>query len=42
MIVDGKQFGFLVQMIDGSHLHAAGGYEEGKVLDGLEFLDHSF
>ena len=40
MIDDGKHYGFLVQMIGGSHLHAPDGYTEGRVLDSLEFLNH--
>ena len=38
MILDRKHFSFLVQVIDRSHLKVANGYEEGRVLDILEFL----
>ena len=34
-----KHFSFIMQVIDRSHLNAAGGYAEGKVLDSLEFLN---
>ena len=40
MIVERKHLNFLVYIVDGSHLHAAGDYAEGRVLDSLEFLDH--
>ena len=35
LLMDRKYFGFLVQMINGIHLHATGGYAESKVLDNL-------
>ena len=38
MILDREHFSFLVQVID-SHLNAAGGYAEGRVLDILKFLN---
>ena len=38
MILDKKNFSFLVQVIDRGHLNAASGYAEGRVLDCLEFL----
>ena len=39
VVMDGKELGFCVKMINRTHLHAAGGYAEGGVLDTLEFLD---
>ena len=39
VFMDGKALGFCVKMVNGTHLHTAGGYEEGGVLDTLEFLD---
>jgi len=40
MIIGRKDFGFLVHMIDGGHLHATGGYAEDRILENLEYLDH--
>ena len=37
--VDGKDFGFLVEVFDVGVCCAAGGYAEGAVLDSLNFLD---
>ena len=37
MVVDGKGKGFGVKMVNGTHLHAAGGYAEGRILDALKF-----
>ena len=37
--VDREDAGFCVKMSNGGHLHAAGCYTEGSVLEGLEFLD---
>ena len=34
-----KRFSFLVQEIDKRRLNAAGDYEKGRVLDGLQFLN---
>ena len=39
VILDRKHFNFLVQVIDRGHLNAAGGYVEGRVLVGLEFVN---
>ena len=39
VILDRKHFSFLLQVIDRSHLNAAGGYAEGRVLESLEFLN---
>ena len=39
VVVDGKGKGFGVKMVNGTHLHAAGGYAEGRILDTLEFLN---
>ena len=39
VILDRKQFSFLVQLIDRGHLNTAGGYAKGRVLDNLEFLN---
>ena len=39
MIVDRMHLSFLVQVINRSHLNAAGGNAEGRVLDILEFLN---
>ena len=35
VVVDGKGKGFGVKMVNGTHLHAAGGYTEGRILDTL-------
>ena len=39
VVVDGKGKGFGVKMVNGTHLHAAGGYAEGRILNTLEFLN---
>ena len=39
VVVDGKGFGFCVEMLNGSHLHTPGGDAEGVVLEGLELCD---
>ena len=39
MVVDREGMGFGVKMVNGTHLHAAGGKTEGRILDSLEFLD---
>ena len=39
MVKDWKDLSFCVKMFNGIHLHTAGGYAEGSVLDSLEFLD---
>ena len=39
VVMDGIEFGFCVKIVNGTHLHTAGGYAEGSVLDTLEFLD---
>ena len=39
MVTDGKDLGVCVKMVNGTHLHTAGGCAEGGVLDALEFLD---
>ena len=39
MILDRKDFSFLVQMIDRGYLNVTGGNVEGKVLDIFEFLN---
>ena len=39
VIFDRKHFSFLVQVFDGGHFNAAGGYAEGRVLDSLKFLN---
>ena len=39
VVMDGKELGFCVKMVNGTHLHTADGYAEGGVLDTLEFLD---
>ena len=36
MVTDGKDLGFCVKMVNGTHLHRAGGYAEGGVLDPYE------
>ena len=38
VMMDRKHISFLSQMINGSHLNAAGGYAESRVLDSMEFL----
>ena len=40
--MDRKHFSFLMLVIDGGHLNAAGGYAEGRVLDSLEFLNQGW
>ena len=37
VVVDGKGKGLGVKMVNGTHLHAAGGYAEGRILDALKF-----
>ena len=37
VVVDREGEGFGVKMVNGTHLHAAGGYAEGRILDALEF-----
>ena len=39
MIIYGEDLGFCVKMAGVRHLHTAGGYSEGRVLEGLELLD---
>ena len=39
VMLHSKHFSFLVQVIDRGHLNAADSYEEGRVLDSLEFLN---
>ena len=39
VVVDGKGKGFGVKMVNGTHLHAAGGNTEGRILYALEFLN---
>ena len=39
MVMDGNDSSFFVKMVNGTHLHTAGGHAEGGVLDALEFLD---
>ena len=39
VVMDGKDLRFCVKMVDGTHLHTAGGYAECGVLDTLSFLD---
>ena len=39
VVMDGKDFGFCVKMVNRTHLHTAGGYAEGGVLDTLQFFD---
>ena len=39
MVIDGKDMGLCVKMVNETHLHTAGGYAEGSVFDALEFLD---
>ena len=39
VVVDGKDFGFCVKMLDGRHLHTPGGDAEGVILEGLELCD---
>ena len=39
MGLDRKDLGFCVKMVDSAHLHAASGYAEGGILDGLELED---
>ena len=38
MILDRKNFSFLMQVLYRGHLNATGGYAKGGVLDNLEFL----
>ena len=35
MVVDREGMGFGVKMVNGTHLHAAGGKTEGRILDTL-------
>ena len=40
MVMDRKELGgFCMKIVNGIHLHIAGGYAEGSVLDALEFSD---
>ena len=39
VVMDGKDLGFCVKMVNGNHLQTAGGYADGGVLDVLEVLD---
>ena len=39
VVIDGKDWGLCVKMLNGIHLLTAGGYSEGSVLDPFEFLD---
>ena len=39
VVVDWEGFGLCVKMPNGCHLHTAGGYSEGLVLDDLELGD---
>ena len=39
VVMDGEDLGFCVKMVNGTHLHTAGGYAEGGGLDPLECLD---
>ena len=37
VVMDGMDLGFCMKMVDGTHLHTAGGYGEEDVLDTLQF-----
>ena len=39
VVMDEKDLGFCVKMVNGTHLHTAGRYVEGSVLDPLEHLN---
>jgi len=39
VVFDGEDLGFCVKMVGICHLHTAGGYSEGGVLEGLKLLD---
>ena len=39
MVFDWKDLSFCVEVVYWGHFDAAGGGSEGRVLDGLEFLD---
>ena len=39
VVKDGKDLGFCVKTVNETHLHIAGGYAEGGVLDTLQFLN---
>ena len=39
MVLDGKELGFCVMMVNGDRLHTPNGDPEGGVLEALEFLD---
>jgi len=39
VILDGKHFSFLEQVINRDHLNASGGYADGRILESIEFLD---
>ena len=39
VVMDGENLGFIVKMVNGTHLHAACGNAEGRVLNSLEFLN---
>ena len=39
VVADGEDLGFCVKMVGIRHLHTAGGYSEGGILEGLKLLN---